>query len=52
MKKTRTIKLLIEWITLVMYIVASNPAVSQDDRDALGHKTKELTDQLNEYELE
>lgn len=51
MRKSKTVKLLIEWITLVMYIVASNPAVSQDDREKLGYKTKELSDQLEKYEV-
>lgn len=49
--KAKTIKLLIEWIMLIMYIVASKPDVGQIDRDALGYKTKELTDQL-ENEIE
>lgn len=39
-------KLFIEWIMLIMYAVCSRPDVSQMEREAIGYKTKELTDEL------
>lgn len=40
-------RLLFDWIELVMYIVASLPDVGDEDRRALGTKTKELQDELS-----
>ena len=48
--KAKTLNLLYEWIKLVMYIICANPAVGQDDRDALGDLTKKLLDQLRDNE--
>lgn len=44
--KARTLNLIYEWIKLVTQTICANPAVGQEDRDALGNSTKKLLDQL------
>ena len=43
----KLLKLLFIWVEIVMYAIAGQPDCSQQDRDALGHATKNLQDEIS-----
>jgi len=45
---TTVLKKLSKWAELVMYVIASQPDVAQDDRNQIGQATKDLQDAIQD----